>query len=340
MVLYKYIIRRLALSFVTLFSLLAVVFLLFYIIPVDPAVAWAGPFATSDIIQSLRKEYHLNEPLHVQFYYYFARLASGDLGRSVYTGNMVIDDLAIYFPYTVELVLFSSVISISGGIFFGVITALRRNKAVDHVARILALFGTASPRFYTAILAQIIFYSYLHWFPAIGISSIGMTVERVTGIPSLDSLLTQNIPGFVDSLRHLIVPAFVLALPQISILSRFVRGSMLEVLSQDYVTAARSKGLPDRYVTYHYVLRNALLPTTTQIGLMIGWQLGGAVIVESVFGRPGMGSYAAETALLWLDIPAIAGVALVCGLVFIIINLIVDILYAYIDPRIRIGEKR
>ncbi len=340
MALWKYVVRRMALAVPTLLALLTLVFFIFYVAPVDPAVAWAGPFATTEVVESLRREYRLNEPVHVQFYYYLVRLSSGDLGRSIQTNNRVIDDLAVYFPYTVELVIFSSIISIAGGIFFGVISALRPDRLIDHMSRVLALFGTASPRFWTAIIAQIVFYAWLGWLPAVGITSIGTKITRVTGMPVLDALLTQNIPGSVDAFLHLILPGVVLALPQISILSRLVRNTMLEVTSQDYVTVAKSKGLPERYITQHYVLRNAMLPTTTQIGLMIGWLLGGAVIVETVFTRPGMGRYAAESALLTLDIPAIMGAALVGGVVFTICNLVVDMTYAYLDPRIRIGGGR
>ncbi len=327
------------LSTPALFALVTFSFLIFYLVPVDPAVAWAGPFADGATIEAVRERFHLNDPVHIQYFEYLTRLIQGDLGRSPITGHPVLQDLAIYFPLTMELVLFSTVLSVTFGLFLGIVSALKRNKVQDHVARVFALFGTASPRFWTALLAQIFFYSYLGLFPAIGIAQPGTDIPRVTGMPVFDSLITLNFPALYDTFHHLLIPASVLALPQISILSRLVRGSVLEVLGQDYVRTARAKGLPNRLIVYKHVLRNALLPVTTQIGMMIGWQLGGSVIVETIFSRAGMGSYVATAALEGFDIPALAGVTLVMGSIFIIANLIVDILYASIDPRIKVGAK-
>jgi peptide/nickel transport system permease protein len=222
------------------------------------------------------------------------------------------------------------------GIPLGVISALKRNKLIDHVARIVALTGVSTPLFWSALLLQFIFYYKLGWLPAVGRSMI--EIHRYTGFILLDSVLNRNWAALSDAFRRLVLPAVTLAFYSMGYLVRITRGSMLEVLESDYVAMAKAKGLPERIVYYRHALKNAIIPPITVLGINFGWLLSGTVLLETIFAWPGMGRYAAGS-IVQVDLPAIVGYTLVVALIMILSNLIVDISYSIIDPRVRVGGK-
>lgn len=332
----NYILRRLLLLIPILLGVLVLVFIIAYIMPVDPARAWAGPKAREAQLEALRERYHLSDPVYMQIYYYLRDLLHGDLGVSATTHRPVLKDLGHFFPATFELAISAFILAVIIGIPLGVISALKRNKIIDHFSRIIALTGVSTPLFWSALLLQFFIYYKLGWLPAGGRCEVEL--HRITGFVLLDSLITHNMTAFVDSLRRLILPSFTLAFYSMGYLVRITRGSMLEVLESEYIMTAKSKGLPGRIVTYRHALRNAIIPPLTVLGINFGWLLSGTVLLETIFAWPGMGRYAAGS-IVQVDLPAVVGYTLVVALVMILSNFIVDILYSFIDPRIRMGGK-
>lgn len=331
-----YILRRLFLLIPVLLGVLVLVFTISYVIPTDPARVWAGGLhARPEQVELLRERYHLNDPLYMQIYYYLDGLLHGDLGISASTRRPVMDDLKAFFPATFELAIFSFIISLAG-IPFGVVSALKRNKMLDHVSRVLSLAGASTPLFWMALLLQFIFYYKLGWLPAYG--RVEVPLERITGMVLIDSVIEGNSAAFVDALRRLAMPSFCMAFWSMGYLVRITRSSMLEVLNTEYIVTAKAKGLPQRIVHYRHALKNAIIPPITILGIRFGWLLAGAVLLETIFAWPGMGRYAASS-IVEVDLPAMVGYCLVVAFVMIIANLIVDITYAFIDPRMRIGGK-
>jgi len=332
-----YILRRLLLLIPVILGVLVLIFVIAYVIPADPARAWAGPQAREEQIEALRERYHLNDPVYLQIYYYLRNLVVDfDMGVSVTSGRPVLTDLGAFFPATFELAIFAFILAIVVGIPLGVISALRRNKPMDHFSRFVALGGVSTPLFWSALLMQLLFYYKLGWFPAIGRLSI--SIERYTGFVLLDSLLNGNLAAFGDALRHLVLPVITLAFYSMGYLVRITRASMLEVLEAEYVTTAKAKGLPRKIVVYRHALKNAIVPPLTLLGMNFGRLLGGSVLLEAIFAWPGMGRYAAGS-IIQVDLPAVVGFTLVAALVMILSNLIVDILYCIIDPRVRMGRR-
>jgi peptide/nickel transport system permease protein len=312
------------------------VFIISYMMPVDPARAWAGPKAREEQVEALRERYHLNDPLYMQVYYYLRDLLHGDLGVSATTHRPVLTDLGHFFPATFELAILAFILAVIIGVPLGVISALKRNRVIDHFSRVVALTGVSTPLFWSALLLQFFFYYKLGWLPAAGRCEVEL--HRITGFVLLDSLITQNMAAFVDALRRLILPSFTLAFYSMGYLVRITRGSMLEVIESEYIMTAKSKGLPRRVVTYRHALKNAIIPPLTVLGINFGWLLSGTVLLETIFAWPGMGRYAAGS-IVQVDLPAIVGYTLVVALVMILSNFVVDILYSFIDPRIRMGGK-
>jgi peptide/nickel transport system permease protein len=260
----------------------------------------------------------------------------GDLGTSLLTRRPVLNDIKIYFPATLELTIVATILFLALGIPLGVLASVTNGRWPDLIARFVAILGMGLPAFWLGLMAQIIFFRWLGWFPAIG--RIDPDIDLPTSISSLylvDSLLTLNWAAFISSLHHIIVPASVLALARFGVTIRFVRASMLESLSSDYVRTARVKGLKERSVVYGHALRNALIPVTTMTGLQFGWLLGGTVLVETVFSWPGLGVYAIES-IGALDFTATMAVTLILAIVFALVNTVVDLLYGYLDPRIAV----
>lgn len=332
---WRYLFRRLALMVIVLLGVTVLTFFLSHVVPADPVVAYLGEHATEAQVEKMRRDLGLDKPLLDQYFIYMNGLLHGNLGISIRDQRPVLDDLKDYLPATVELATASILVAILLGIPAGVISAIYRNRWPDQVARTGSLVGVSLPVFYLGLLLLVIFYYKLGWFPGAGqLSPYTVAPPRLTGMVVLDALFTGNLPAFLDALHHLILPATVLGLNSAGIITRMTRASMLEVLNQDYVRTARAKGLSEWAVIIRHALRNAMIPTVTVIGLSYGSLLSGAVLTETIFSWPGIGRYATDS-VTSLDIPAILGVTLVAALVYSIVNLVVDIVYAYLDPRIR-----
>jgi peptide/nickel transport system permease protein len=257
------------------------------------------------------------------------------MGASIRTHMPVAEDLARYLPASAELALAATFVGVVLGIPFGVVSAVRRNQPIDHLLRAISLLGVSSPVFWLGLIALYIFYFRLGWLPGPGRLDVGMPEpQHITGMYTLDSLLTGNWPTFVSSVRHLVLPGLVLASVYLGLVTRMTRSSMLEVLSADYVRTARGKGLSQRVVIYRHALNNALIPTITVLGLAFGDILAGTVLTETIFSWPGIGRYAYMSAVT-LDFPAIMGVSLLIAAIFITVNLVTDIAYVMLDPRLR-----
>ena len=329
------ILHRLALMGVMLAGLVLITFTVSNLAPSDPAALAAGPDATRDMIETVRKEYGLDQPIPVQFARYVADLARLRLGRSIQTGNQVADDLAKYLPATLEIVLIATVLSVLIGVPGGILAALRRNSLFDHASRILAVSGVALPAFWAALLLQMILGQWLGWLPTSGQLSVSTAPPTpITGMVMLDALLTGQGAVFAEAASYATLPSIVLALPSIAAILRVNRAEMIEVLGADYVTAARAHGISPRRVIYWLALKNAMLPTLAMVGLRFGWTLGSTVLVETVFDWPGIGLYAVSSALA-SDFKPVMGVTLCIGLTFMIVNLLIDLAYGWLDPRTR-----
>lgn len=332
----NYIIRRAMLIIPTLIGVTILTFVISHMVPGDPARLMAGLFASDEIVQRMREKLKLNEPIYVQYIEYLRRLVQGDLGTSILTKRPVLKDLFDFFPATFELTMTAMIISIGGGILLGVISAVKRDSVIDQFTRIISLGGVSVPSFYLGILLQLAFFVYLRWIPGSGrIDPFIAIPPRITGLYVLDSLITRNWPALVSSIKHLILPATTLALGTLAVVARTVRSSMLEVSSQDYIKTAKAQGVSENEINYRYALRNALIPVVSLSGLMIGALLTGTVYIETIFSWPGMGRYVVKS-IFALDFPAIMGFTVLTALIFVTANLIVDLLYAFIDPRIRL----
>jgi peptide/nickel transport system permease protein len=303
---------------------------------------WAGQAAARnpELTERLIASYHLNEPLYIQFYYYVIDLLHGNLGFSPISKRPIIDDLAEYFPNTIELAIFTLLLSTLVGIVLGILSAVRKDRPIDYAGRITSLIGVAIPEFWLGLLMQLVFFYTLGIFPAGGMMdeavAIRYPVQRITGMILFDALLTANWHALTDHLLHMIMPAIALALPCIAVLSRMVRSCMLEVMHKDYIRTARAFGYAERVVTFKHALRNAIVPSVTVIGTNFGVLMSGAVVIETVFYWPGIGRYLTN-AIFLADFPAIVATTQIIGLVYIFANLTVDLLYAILDPRIRLG---
>ena len=330
----RLIVRRLFFLVFVLLGLSLITFGLSHIIPGDPARLMAGPRASKSAVAKIREKYGLDDPLPVQYVNYVQGIFRGDLGTSFTTRRPVLDDLKRYLPATLELGLVAFTLSTLIGIPLGVISSVKRDKLRDHVARFVSISGLALPVFWLAIMAQFIFFGRLGWLPDGARIPIGTDPPpQVTGLYTIDSLLAGDWNLFRLSLTHLILPATVLAYGSLAVITRMVRGGMLEVLNQDYIRTARAKGIAPSGVIYGHALKNAMLPTVTSLGLQIGLLLSGAFLVEIVFSWPGVGRYAVE-AIQRLDYNATMATTLIIALIFVLMNLVVDILYLFLDPRI------
>lgn len=318
-----------------LFGVTLVTFTLTHVVPVNPVLALVGDRAPQDVVDRVYHELGLDKPLPVQYVLYVRGLLHGELGVSIADQRPVAEDLARYLPATIELSTAAILVAILVGIPTGIVSAVYRNRWPDHLARVFALGGVSLPVFYTALLGLAIFYVALGWLPGPGQLSPYVTPPpRVTGMVVVDALLTGRWKAFWDGLYHLIMPATVLGWSSAGIIARMVRSSLLEVLNTDYVRTAWAKGLSGRAVVLRHALRNALIPTVTVIGLTYGSLLQGAVLTETIFAWPGVGRYA-TLSVISIDVPAVLGVTLVAALIYSFVNLVVDIVYAYLDPRIR-----
>ncbi len=331
----RFILRRLGGLVFVLFGVSIMTFFLAQIVPADPVAAALGTNAREAQIEAYRRQLGLDQPVVVQYVRYMGRLLQGDLGASIRTRRPVADDLRDFLPATVELTLAAMLVTILVGIPLGVVAALRRNTWIDAAARILALIGGAMPIFYVGLLLLGVFYRQLRWLPGPGrLDSTLQPPTTLTGLYTVDALLTGNWPVFTDALAHLVLPAITLGLYSTAVLLRMTRSSMLEMLGQDFVRTARAKGLSQRLVIGRHVFKNALPPILTILGVIFGSLLSGAVLTETIFNWPGIGRYA-TTSVTTLDYPAVMGVALVAAVIYPLVNTLVDIGYSVIDPRVR-----
>jgi peptide/nickel transport system permease protein len=311
-----------------------VVFFMVRAIPGDPAQILLGQNATQEQVAQLRAQMGLDKPVIVQYVVFLRDALTGDLGDSIVTGRPVTTELMIRFPATLELTAFAMLIAVLVGVPVGVISAVRQYSILDKVTSVLALTGISMPIFWLAMVLVVIFTVELHLLPFPGRLSSGVTVPALTGLVLVDSLLTGNFAAFWDGLKHLILPALALGTIPMAVVMRMTRSSLLEVMNEDYVRTARAKGVVPWRVVFKHALRNAMLPTVTVIGLQVGLLMGGALITETIFAWPGVGQIAYDS-IYRRDYAMIQGVVLYGALLFVLVNLLVDILYAILDPRVR-----
>lgn len=331
----SFLIRRLVFQVFVLFGVLVITFLISHVVPGDPALLLAGPRASSDVVAKIRSDLGLDQPLYRQFLIYLSGLVHGDLGTSVLTRRPVARDIAERFPATFELVTLAMFVVAILGIFLGAVSAVYKERWIDQITRVLGIAGASMPIFWLGLLALYLFYTWLGWFPGGGRIAASLNPPtRLTGLYLIDSLLTRNWLALRSSLEHLILPVFVLSFASMASILRLARACMLEVLNQDYIRSAQAKGLSQRRIVFVHALRNALLPTVTVLGVTYGELLQGAVVTETLFSWPGMARYAVSS-MTYLDYPAIMALTLVSAIVYTLINLLVDVLYGVIDPRVR-----
>ena len=337
-----YIRRRLFFLILVLFGLSIITFTLTKIVPVDPTVIWSGDRASKEVIQKIRIDFGLDKPVPMQYYLYVSNLLKGNMGKSFTTKHFVIDDVKQFFPATLELVIFAWLFALFIGIPVGIYSAVKSNTQIDHIGRFFSLSGVSLPLFWLGLLLQILFFKKLGWFPLQG--RIGTTtaifhpLQSITGLYILDSLFTWNWIALKDALWHISLPAITLAFSAIALVTRMTRSCMLEILSKEYITMEKAYGLPDRKIYFVYALKNALVPIITIVALAIGNNFLGAILVETVFDWPGLGRYAVRS-ILAADFAPVMGVTLIIGTIYVFLNLLVDILYALIDPRITLFKK-
>lgn len=330
----NFILRRLVLLIPVLFAISILTFVMSHVIPGDPARLIAGPHASEVQVQATRHAFGLDRPLWQQYVTYMDDLIHGNLGSSLHTQRPVRSDLADFLPATIELTLAAMVITVVGGIILGVIAAVFRDHWPDNVIRLFAISGVSIPVFWLGLIVQLVFYDRLGWFPSGGRLDTGLQPPpHITGLYTIDSLLAGNLPLAGDALWHLALPTLVLSYGSLAVVTRMMRGSMLEVMRQEYIRTARAKGVGSKMVIWRHAVRNALLPTITVAGLQAGYLLGGAILVEAVFSWSGIGLYAVQS-IVSSDYNGIMGVTLAIAVLFILVNLLVDVLYAVVDPRI------
>lgn len=315
----------------TMVGLIAVVFVVSRVVPADPVALVAGETATRDQIAALRTQLGFDRPLIVQLVDYYRDLLRGDLGRSLFTTRPVADDLLARLPATIELTLAAMLVSVAVGIPLGVVAATRRNGPVDHVVRIVTVAGLAIASFWLGLMLQLTFSMQLGWLPLQGRLS-GFPPASVTGFYTLDAILAGDANRFWDAVRHLTLPTLTLAFPALATVVRFTRAGMLENMQKGYVAYQEAMGIPRTLVIWKYILRNSLISTVTQIGLLFGILLAGAVVIETVFQWPGIGFYAFQ-AILQSDYAAVMGFTIYAGFVFVLANMLVDVVHALLDPR-------
>ena len=315
-----------------------ITFIISHLIPGDPARLLAGERASDEIVQHIRHQLGLDLPLWQQFARYVSALLHGDLGTSIRTGRPVLEDLKAFFPATLELAFCALAIALVVGIPLGVLSAVYRNRWTDHLVRLLALTGISTPAFWLGLGVIVLFYGKLNWLPGSGRLDDWLDPPaHVTGFYLLDSLLAGDTEVFINAVQHLILPAATLAFVHLGIVARQIRSAMLEQLGEAYIRTALASGLPRWTIILRYALPNALIPSVTVLGLALGDLLYGAVLTETVFAWPGMGAWVV-TSIQALDFPAVMGFAIVVSFAYVLVNLIVDLLYLWIDPRMGRGE--
>ncbi|HUU80960.1 MAG TPA: ABC transporter permease [Acidobacteriota bacterium] len=331
----SFIIRRAFSIIPTLLGVSIIIFLMLAITPGDPAELLLGERATEETLEAMREHLGLNEPLYVQYGMFLKRLIKFDLGETIWTRQKVWDEIKQRYPATIELSIAAMFLSCFFGIILGIISATKQYSWFDYMSMIASLIGVSIPVFWLGLVLMLVFSLYLGWFPMSGRMGIGIDLEIITNFYVLDAILTRNWPALKDVLWHLTLPAFALSTIPLAIIARMTRSSMLEVLRQDYIKTAKAKGLGQTKIVLKHALRNGLIPVITVIGLQFGIMLGAAILTETVFAWPGVGKWIFD-GVVKRDYMVIQGGTLVVAACFVIVNLIVDVLYAVINPRISV----
>jgi peptide/nickel transport system permease protein len=330
----EYAVKRFLTIVPVLVGVSLIVFGFIHLIPGDPAVTMLGERATPERVAEIRTQLGLDRPLYAQYLIYVGKIVRGDLGASILRGDPVLHDLAKRFPATVELALSAITVAVLIGVPMGIVAAVWRNSLFDALSRLIALTGVSMPIFWLGLMLAWIFGVVLGILPTGFRMNTSIVITPVTNLYLVDSLLAGDGEAFAASLRHLVLPALALSTIPMAVIARMTRASLLEILSQDYIRTAESKGLPQRAVILRHAMRNALLPVMTVTGLQIGRLLAGAILTETIFSWPGIGLWIFE-AIQARDYPIVQGATLFIATIFVLVNLLTDLLYAVVDPRIR-----
>ncbi|NOZ73721.1 MAG: ABC transporter permease [Chloroflexi bacterium] len=333
----EYIIRRLIMAIAVLISVSIVTFFIARVVPSDPAAAWVGSHPTEEQVAQARKTLGLDRPLYEQYFRYMQGVLQGNLGKSVKTHQPISTDLKTFFPATLELVMVSMLIAIVFGIPLGVFSGAGKGSLLDHATRLLAIAGVSMPTFWLGLILQLIFFGRLGFLPLNGRISTEISlynpITQITGFYLIDSAITGNWVAFKDALLHIILPAFTLATYPLGLTIRMTRSTMIEVLNEKYILAARVAGISERTILFILALKNAIIPTITVLGLSFVYSLTGAILVEVIFSWPGLGTYVTN-AVLSIDFPVIVSVTLLVTVFYVFVNLFLDLAQAMIDPRV------
>lgn len=336
--LWEFMVRRLIAAIPIIVGLSVLIFFVTHIVPADPARLYAGLKASPETVAAIRRTLHLDDPLPVQYWYYLVALSRGDLGYSLSIRMSVAQGISLFLPTTLGLAMLTIVWSAPAGILLGIISATRRDRISDTLSRGIAYFGLSVPTFFLAILVQLIFVVQLKVFPLTGLLYPGQEAPTaITRFYPLDSLLTGNISDFSSSMIHLILPVFALGFSGMALTLRMTRSSMLEILTSSFVRTLRAKGVPENAII-KYAFRVAMGPTLTVIGLSAGSLLGGTVFIEEIFGLAGFSNWAYQ-AILGFDYNVVVAFTLIIAIVYMIVNIAVDVAYAWIEPQIRLAEE-
>ncbi len=330
-----YIIRRCFSVIPTLLGVSIIIFLMLRLTPGDPAELLLGERATDESLHAMREHLGLNEPIYIQYGLFLKRLMKGDLGVTIWSRQKVWHEIKERFPATMELAIAAMFISSILGVLLGLISAARQYSVFDYISMLVSLIGVSMPVFWLALMLMLIFSLWLGWLPMSGRLGVSETLEVITNFYVLDSILTRNWSALSDSIKHLVLPAVALSTIPLAIIARMTRSSMLEVLRQDYIKTARAKGLGTMMIYFKHALRNGLIPVITVIGLQVGAMMGGAILTETVFAWPGVGKWIFD-GVAKRDYMVIQGGTLVIAATFVLVNLLVDLLYAVINPRINV----
>jgi len=334
----EYVLKRIAMVVPVMIGVSIIVFALMRVFSPDPAPIVLGQHATQEAMVAWREEKGLNEPVVAQYWSYVRGAFHGDLGTSYYSSTPVAREIGARFPATIELAVAAIIFASTFGILLGVVAAVKKNSIFDAAGMLIALVGVSIPIFWLGIMLIMLFSGYLHLLPTGGRINVLLEPAEVTGFYMIDSLLEGNWAAFKDAFIHLLLPALTLGMYSMAIITRMTRSAMLDTLSQDYVRTSRAKGISELKVIGKHALRNSLIPVTTVIGLQFGALLGGALLTESVFAWPGIGKYTVDS-ILKSDFPMVQGVVLLVAVVFVTVNLVADLMYAYLDPRIKYESK-
>ena len=336
----SFLLKRLLLSIFVIFGLSIVIFIIARVVPGDPARMALGPRAPEEVVQRLRQEMYLDKPLPEQYFYWIRGVFSGDFGRSLVTKRAVSEDIKEYLPATMELAIFAGILMAIFAVLLGTLAARYKNTWVDSLIRTLSYFGVAIPAFVAAIIFMMLFGYYWPILPVLGRLSPGIShPTRITGLLTLDSLIQGNFVTFWDAFKHLILPSVALSLGALFQEARITRSSMVDNMRKDFLSAERGYGIPERVIMFKYLLKPSLIPTVSMMGLDFASLFANAFLVEKIFNWPGVSRYGIS-AMMHKDLSAISAVIIVFGAIFVVVNIIVDIIVAFMDPRIRLSTSR